>query len=278
MNSFTQFGLHILKFVSPLDTKIGKETENYFLVPSPFVFLWSSQDSGVECFVYFSFTDTNPLQLRNLKVYLPFDIKSGTVVANVTVTGQLASLVQPFIFYINNVTQRGKQSPGSFKRRRRRDIVDVCEEAGTIVPLNYFCIQRLSGQIKVTQDFVFKNGDEFDLKIRVTDSDQWGKTENSANFKFISRDECKDIRVIYKEAVTFCSAVSPANGQKSCPSALCLEPLYKWRDAVNASEKLRADCASDTKNMEALLQLYSSCIGKSHRYLQYRVPVLTLPS
>ena len=220
----------------------------------------------------FSFTDTNPLQLREQTFYLPYGNKSGTVVANVTVTRQLASLVQPFLFYIISVTQPGKQSRGSLKRRRRRDIVDVCEEAGTIVPLNYFCIHRLSGQIKVTRDFVFKDGEEFDLEIRVTDSDQWGKTENKAIFKIISRDECKDIRVIYNEAVRFCSGVSPANGQiSSCPSAQCLEPLYKWREAVNASEKFRTDCASDPDNMESVIQQFSSCIGKSRGYLQYRV-------
>ena len=185
-----------------------------------------------------------------------------------TVTGQLSSLAQPFIFYIDSVTQRGMQSRGSLKRRRRRDIVDVCEDAGTIVPLNYFCIHRLSGQIKVTQDYKFKDGDEFNLKIRVTDSDQWGKTENTANFKFISRDECKDIRVIYNETVRFCSGVSPTNGQMSCPGAQCLKPLYKWREAVNASEKFKVDCASDPKNMEAVIQRYSSCIGKSRGYLQ----------
>ena len=187
----------------------------------------------------------------------------GTVVANVTVTGQLSSMVQPFIFYIDSVTPRGEQSRRSLKRRRRRDNVDVCEEAGTIVPLNYFCIQRLSGEIKVTRDFAFKDGDEFDLKIRVTDSDQWGKTENKANFKLISRDGCKDIRVIYKEAVRFCTRDSPANGQMSCPGEGCLKPLYKWRKAVNESEKLSVDCASDPANMEAVIQRYSSCIGKS---------------
>ena len=220
----------------------------------------------------FSFTDTNPLQLRELKFYLPYGVNSGTVVANVTVTGQLASLVQPFLFYIISVTQPGKQSRGSSKRRRRRDNADVCEEAGTIVPLNYFCIHRLSGQIKVTRDFVFKDGDEFDLEIRVTDSDQWGKTENKAILKFISRDECKDSRVIYNEAVRFCSGVLPANGQvPSCPSAQCLEPLYKWREAVNASEKFRADCASDPDNMGNVIQQFSSCIGKSRVYFQYRV-------
>ena len=223
----------------------------------------------LEYYVYsFIFSDTNPLQIRELKVYLPYDITSKAVVANVTVTGQPSSLVQPFIFYIDSVTQRGEQSRRSLKRRRRRDIIDVCEDAGTIVPLNYFCIHRLSGQIKVTKDFAFKDGDEFQLKIRVTDSDQWGKTENTATFKFMSRDECKDIRVIYKEAVRFCTRISPANGQMSCPGGECLKPLYKWREAVNATEKLRLDCASDPDNMEAVIQQYSNCIGKSRGYLQ----------
>ena len=218
------------------------------------------------CFNSFIFSDTNPLQIRELKGYLPYNITPGTVVANVTVTGQPSSLVQPFIFYIDSVTQRGEQSRLSLKRRRRRDIVDVCEDAGTIVPLNYFCIHRLSGQMKVTRDFAFKDGEEFDLKIRVTDSDQWGKTENTANFKFISGDECKDIQVIYKEAIRFCTRVLPANGQMSCPGAECLKALYKWREAVNATEKLRADCASDPDNMEAVIQQYSNCIGKSRGY------------
>jgi len=44
----------------------------------------------------------------------------------------------------------------------------ICDRAGAIVPLNFFCIRCLSGQIKVTQDFAFKDGDEFDLKICVT--------------------------------------------------------------------------------------------------------------
>ena len=87
----------------------------------------------------------------------------------------------------------------------------------------------------------------------------------------ISRDECKDIRVIYNEAVRFCSGVSPANGQMSCPGAECLKPLYKWREAVNASEKFRVDCDFDPDNMEAVIQKSLSCIGKSRGYLQYPV-------
>lgn len=219
----------------------------------------------------FSFTDTNPLQLRDLMAYLPYDIKPGTIVANVSVTGFLASLVQPFLFYIDSITQQ-QQSRGS-RKRRRRDIIDVCEEAGTITPLNYFCIHRLSGQIKVTQDFKFKDGEEFDLKTRVTDSDQWGKTENTANMKFISRDKCEDIRASYNEAVKFCtqnisSVPSQANGLISCPGGQCLRPLYDWQEALNASEMLKADCSFDPRNMAAVIQKYSSCIGKSRGTLR----------
>ncbi|XP_078342480.1 uncharacterized protein LOC144628280 isoform X1 [Oculina patagonica] len=210
-------------------------------------------------------SDTNPLQLRDLTAYLTYDIKPGTVVTNVTVTGKLASLVQPFIFYIDNVVTPGQQSRGSLKRRRR-DIADVCEEAGKYEPLNYFCIHRKSGQLKVTQDFVFKDGDEFDLKIRVTDSDRWGKTENRANFKLISRDDCNDIRTSYDEAVKFCKKDdSPeparASSDPSCPSAQCLVPLYDRQEKLNASEKLKADCSFDPENMAAVMQKYSSCIG-----------------
>ena len=212
----------------------------------------------------FSFTDTNPLQLRDLTAYLPYDIQPGTVVTNVTVTGKLAVLVQPFIFYIDTVTQR-QQSRGSLKRRRRDIDDDVCEEAGTIEPLNFFCIRRKSGQIEVTQDFKFKDGDGFHLKIRVTDSDRWGQTENSANFKFISRDDCKDVRTIYNEAVKFCLSFFPAQDifDPSCPNEQCLQPLYDWHRKLNTSEKLKADCSFDPNNMAAVLQKYSSCIGKS---------------
>ena len=212
---------------------------------------------------FVSFIDTNPLQLRDLTAYLPYDIKPGTVVTNVTITEKLASLVRPFIFYIDNVVTQRQQSRGSLKRRRR-DIIDVCEEAGTFVPLNYFCIHRLSGQINVTRDFVFNDGEEFDLEIRVTDSDQWGKTENTANFKLISRDDCKDIRTIYNKAVKFCPknvSLVPAEG--SCPSAQCLEPLYNWQEKRNASGKLKVDCSFDPYNMAAVMQKYSRCIGKS---------------
>lgn len=207
-------------------------------------------------------TDTNPLQLRDLTAYLPYDIKPGTVVTNVTVTGKLASLVRPFIFYIDNVVTQRQQSRGSLKRRRR-DIIDVCEEAGTFVPLNYFCIHRMSGQIKVTRDFVFKDGEEFDLKIRVTDSDQWGKTENIASFKFISRDDCKDIQVVYNEAVKLCTIKTSSDSEpNSCSSVLCLKSLYKWQEALNASEKYKVGCSFDPHNMEAVLQK-PGCTGKS---------------
>ena len=198
-------------------------------------------------------------------------------------TGNLATLVQPFLYYIDNVTQRRQkratyrrqpratqqqQSRAILKRRRRddRDDRDTCEEAGTTKPRNYFCIHRLSGNIKVTQEFIFNDGEEFDLAVRVTDSDPWGKTKNSATVTLISRDQCNTIRGYYEEAVKSCSNVSSAaNGQGFvCPSLGCLLSLFNWQKALNkSSEKLRLECSSDPQNMGSLKQKYSDCIGES---------------
>ena len=231
--------------------------------------------------IYFCFTDTNPLQLRiNTNVYLPHNIKARTVIGNVTVTGDHATLVQPFLYYIDSVTQRqqsgGRQrgrGPNNLKRRRR-DGHDICEGAGTIKPKNYFCIYRQSGYIEVTKDFVFVDGEEFDLTIRVTDSDPWGITESTASVQLILRDQCKEIRRYYDEAVKFCSNVSSAviGEALSCPSIDCLRPLYSWRQALNkSSEEMRTKCSSDPQNMDALKQKYASCIGKSRVTLQVMV-------
>ena len=211
----------------------------------------------------FSLTDINPLQLRDQVVYLPYNIESETVVANVTVTGRLDSLVQPFLFHMESVTQR--QLSRRKSKRQRRDIDDdLCEGAGTFGPLNYFCVHRLTGEIKVTDDFKFKDGDEFDVKIRVTDSDPWGKTENRASVKLISRDKCKVVRAFYKDAVSSCPRnVSSASGSNSCPSAQCLRPLFDWQEALNGSKVLKMECSFDPNNLVAVVQKYSSCIGKS---------------
>ena len=120
----------------------------------------------------------------------------------------------------------------------------------------------MSGQIKVTEEFVFKDGEEFDLKIRVTDSDQWGKTENTAIFKFISRDECKDIRVIYNQAVKFCAKNSSGSELSSCSSVQCLKSLFNWRKAITSLKKFKVECSSDPQNMAAVMQK-PSCTGKS---------------
>ena len=217
--------------------------------------------------------DTNPLQLRIYRYpSLPYNIKAGTVIGNVTVTGKLASLVKPFLYYLDSVTRR-QQQPRPTQRqsrtvlkRRRRDKVngldDVCEEARTVTPLNYFCIHRLTGKIKVTEDFAFVDGEEFELKVRVTDCDPWGKTENAAVFQLISYDRCNEIRKFYDESVKFCSNVSSA---LVCPSVNCLVPLFNWQMALNtSSERLRSECSSDPQNMESIKQRYSSCIGKSY--------------
>ena len=113
------------------------------------------------------------MQLSDQVVYLPYDIKKVTLVANVTVTGRLESLVQPLLFYIEDVKQQ--QLSHSESKRKRRDIDDFCEAAGAVKPMSYFCVHRLTGGIEVTDDFHFKNGDEFEVKIRVTDSDCSGE-------------------------------------------------------------------------------------------------------
>jgi len=225
-------------------------------------------------------SDTNPLQLH-IKTYgyLPHNTRAGTVIGNVTVTGKPNSLFQPFLYYIDSITQRQLQSGDKQRqqsrknplKRRRRDGHDICEGAGTIEPQNYFCIYRQSGYIEATQHFAFVDGEEFDLAIRVTDSDPWGKTENTARIKLISRDQCKEIQSYYEEAVKFCSNISLAviGEALSCPSIDCLQPLYSWRQTLNkSSDELRKKCSSDPKNMDALKQKYASCIGKSRVTLQ----------
>ena len=212
--------------------------------------------------IFLSFTDTNPLQLSDQVVYLPYDIKSETLVTNVTVTGRLESLIQPLLFYMENVTQQ--QLSRIESKRKRRDIDDFCEGAGTVKPMSYFCVHRLTGGIEVTDDFQFKNGDEFDVKIRVTDSDHWGKTENTAKIKFISRDNCKEIRAFYKDASRECSKnASSAKGLDSCPSGECLRPLFDWLKRLNSSEMLQMECSFDPDNLANLARMYSKCIGKS---------------
>ena len=231
--------------------------------------------------ICFCFTDTNPLQLRiKTNVYLPHNIKAGTVIGNVTVTGAHAGLVQPFLYHIVEVTQRQQSGDGQRGRgpnnlkRRRRDGHDICEGAGTIPPQNYFCIYRQSGYIEVTQDFAFVDGEEFDLAIRVTDSDAWGITENTAHVKLMSRDQCKEIRGYYNEAVTYCSNVSSAviGEALSCPSINCLLPLYNWWKALNkSSEELRKECSSDPQNLDAVRWKYPDCIGESRGALAYLI-------
>ena len=180
-------------------------------------------------------------------------------------------LVRPFMYYIDRITQtqlsrigQKKQSRTSLNRRRRDDD-DVCEDAGTTKPNNYFCIYRMSGNIRVSQGFVFVDGEEYQLVIRVTDSDPWGKTENTGSVTLILRDKCKEIRGFYDDAVTFChNASSVVSGETLvCPSVKCLQPLFNWQKALNASsEALKKDCSFDPQNMEELKQKYSSCIGE----------------
>ena len=192
------------------------------------------------------------------------------MVGNVTVTGSSAMLVRPFLYYIDRVTQpqlsRIRQKKQSrTKRRRRDDDYDVCEDAGTTKPNNYFCIHRMSGTIRVSQGFVFVDGEEYQLAIRVTDSDAWGKTKNTGSMTLTLRDKCKEIRKFYDDAVALCHNASSVQSGDAlvCPSVKCLQPLFNWQKALNtSSEALKKDCSFDPSNMEALKQKYSSCIGE----------------
>ena len=172
------------------------------------------------------------MQLSDQVVYLPYDIKKETLVTNVTVTGRLESLVQPLLFYIEDVKQQ--QLSHSVSKRKRRDIDDFCEAAGAVKPMSYFCVHRLTGGIEVTDDFHFKNGDEFEVKIRVTDSDQWGKSEKTAKIRFISRDLCRNLRAIYDVAVKNClNNSSSVTRQNWCLSEHCVKFGHRWKEALN---------------------------------------------
>ena len=212
--------------------------------------------------IFLSFTDTNPLQLSDQVVYLPYDIKSETLVTNVTVTGRLESLVQPLLFYMENVTQQ--QLSRSESKRKRRDIDDFCEGAGAVKPMSYFCVHRLTGGIEVTDDFQFKNGDEFDVKIRVTDSDQWGKTENTAKIRFISRNLCRNLRAIYDVAVKNClNNSSSVTRQNWCLSEHCVKFGHRWKEALNNTSRVtsQTNCSFDPHNLAAVMREHPSCPG-----------------
>ncbi|XP_068758664.1 LOW QUALITY PROTEIN: adhesion G-protein coupled receptor G6-like [Montipora capricornis] len=228
-------------------------------------------------------SDANPIKLQiDAQRYLPFGIQAGSVVANVTVTTSV-NLMQPFRYYIDGVTQRcplcsrqRHQSRSILKRRRRDDDdydddddddddnEDVCENAGSVEPQNYFCINRFSGSIRIANDFVFMDGEEYALSVRVTDSDDRGRTENIASVTFISRDMCNEIRRLYYQTVPACRNVSGVIRGEAlhCPSITCLRPLYNWQMALTrSSEALRKSCSFDPQSMLALKQKYWSCLG-----------------
>ncbi|CAH3112285.1 unnamed protein product, partial [Pocillopora meandrina] len=164
-------------------------------------------------------SDTNPLQLSDQVVYLPYDIKSETLVTNVTVTGRLESLVQPLLFYMENVTQQ--QLSRSESKRKRRDIDDFCE-----------------------------------------DSDQWGKTENTAKIRFIPRDLCWNLRAIYDVAVKNClNNSSSVTRQNWCLSERCVKFCHRWKEAlINTSRvTLQTNCSFDPHNLAAVMREHPSC-------------------
>ena len=189
-----------------------------------------------------------------------------------TVTS-LAILKQPFKFYIDRVTQR---SPLRSRQRRQShrirrddddddDEEDECKDTGSVAPHNYFCIHRLNGSIRVSQDFVFVDEKEYTVSIRVTDSGDNGRTENTGSVTFILRDECKAIRRYYHQTVTACQKYFGVSLGEilRCPSISCLQPLFNWQMALSTSSgAMREKCSFDPQNMETLRQTYSSCIGE----------------
>ena len=237
-------------------------SKDLFTTSSHSVFTLSKSAPPIFSWFIFYFTDTNPLQLSDQVVYLPYDIKSETLVTNVTVTGRLESLVQPLLFYMENVTQQ--QLSRSESKRKRRDIDDFCEGAGTVKPMSYFCVHRLTGGIEVTDDFQFKNGDKFDVKIRVTDSDQWGKTEKTAKIRFISRDLCRNLRAIYDVAVKNCiNNSSSVTRQNWCLSEHCVKFGHRWKEALNNTSRVtsQTNCSFDPHNLAAVMREHPSCPG-----------------
>ena len=202
------------------------------------------------------------MQLSDQVVYLPYDIKKETLVTNVTVTGRLESLVQPLLFYIEDVKQQ--QLSHSESKRKRRDIDDFCEAAGTVKPMSYFCVHRLTGGIEVTGDFKFEDGDEFNVKIRVTDSDQWGKTENAVIIKLISGDLCRNLRAIYEVAVKNCiNNTSSVTMQNWCLSEYCVKSGHRWKEALNNTIRAtsQTNCSFDPYNLAAVMREHPSCSG-----------------
>ena len=226
------------------------------------------------CFVFF--LDTNPLQVNDQVVFLPENINNETIVVNVTVTAVLASLVRPFKFYVDNVTQPRLLSREVSRRKRRRVevdsrcthpelcpqmLVDLCFKAGAVKPENYFCIHRFTGRIRVTQDFVFKQGEVFDLQIRVTDSDPRGITVNTAKVKLISGDPCRNVLAIYDEAVKYCIKNSESvDGRKKCLSTQCTLTAHDWKEALNNASKVpEKDCSADPHNLTVLIRENPLC-------------------
>lgn len=228
--------------------------------------------------------DANPLQIHDQVVkFLPENINNQTVVANVTVSAVLSTLVRPFVFYIERVTQQRQYGEMSRRKQRKVEVgsqciepgpcpqisVDFCFEAGTVRPENYFCIHRFTGRIRVTQNFVFKEGEEFELQMRVKDSDQRGITENTAVIRLISGDPCGYVNAIYDEAVKYCIKNSESvDGEKRCLSKQCTKAAHDWKELFhNESKVQKKNCSADTHNLANTLREHPRCGSKQLRPL-----------
>lgn len=113
---------------------------------------------------------------------------------------------------------------------------------------------------------MFKEGELFDLQIRVTDSDHWGVTENTASIRIISGDLCKNIQEIYDEAVKYCIKLKKSesvDGEKWCLTELCIEAAHDWKEALNnASQVPEKNCSADPHHLATVMREHPRC-GKS---------------
>ena len=147
-------------------------------------------------------TDRNPLQIESKPAeYILKDLRPGSVVANVNISADFKVLVQPLLYYIDDVTS--KPVHGNSKKTSLLLLSD-CQSAGAVSPLNFFCIRRRTGTIEITREFVWRAGDEFELAVHVTDSDPFGRTRNSGNVRLVSKDLCGSIQSLYSAVTSSC--------------------------------------------------------------------------
>ena len=132
--------------------------------------------------------------------HIPKNVKPGSVVAEVNVSANFAVLVRPLLFYITSVTSKPSQN----SQGRTPRSIGSCHSAGNKPPDNFFCINRDTGEIGVTDGFTWREGDEFELTVHVTDSDPHGRTRASGEILLFSKDVCGNVKALYSEVQQSC--------------------------------------------------------------------------